>query len=225
MSLGFRFYAIFSVLLIFSSEKLLSYADPADPLNRCLTQRGLLTQSSSNLPRPVPIHFIPAQRTDDQYDDDSKLIKLISAIRYGKIQAITDICNNNPGVVNQFDDSGNLPLHYAVQSNYESALIMVKALVEIDPDGCTIENNDGDTPLTLARAYGRKDVTNYLEEKFELSHDDDDGELSQHASDYDSDHSDDHCGKEDVCDDDCPSLEEDTQSVSDEEIETESDDE
>lgn len=195
MSLGFRFYAIFSVLLIFSSEKLLSYADPVDPLNRCLTQRGLLTQSSSNLPRPVPIHFIPAQRTDDQYDDDSKLIKLISAIRYGNIRAIKDICKKDPWVVNEFDDSGNLPLHHAVQSNYKFALIMVKALVEIDPDVCTIENNDGDTPLTLARAYGRTDVKNYLEEQFKLS---------QHASDDDSDSN--HCGEEYECDDDCPSF-------------------
>lgn len=232
MSLILRLCFIFSIVLFLFEKNVFSYADPLDPQNRCLTQRRILIHSSRQIPvsrqLPVPVPCLISEsplNDKSQWEDDcSNLNTLISAIRYGDIRAIKNICQNHPWAVNKLDEDGNLPLHHAVQSNYKYALIMVKALIEIDPDGSSIENNDGDTPLTLARAYGRKDVKNYLEEILMLSHSDSDGEreLSQHASDCDSDGDgdDDNCDKDDQCSDDCASLEEDTQSVSDYDVDT-----
>lgn len=71
-----------------------------------------------------------------------------------KSSVLKGLLRTAPDVIGQGSDVGNLPLHEACQ--YGACVSTIECLLEKYPPAALLENDDGQTPLDLARSYVAK---------------------------------------------------------------------
>ena len=81
-------------------------------------------------------------------------VEAIDAAAMGDMELLRHVLNVHPTAVNERDDMGNTPLHYAVMRGRADA---VKLLLSRAADR-KAKNNPGDTPFKLAQKTGRPDI-------------------------------------------------------------------
>lgn len=102
------------------------------------------------------------------YGETSKTL-LHYAVERGELEWVQTILDYGAKI--QTDINGNTPLHSASAARNESSIEIVTRLLLRGGDPET-ENNDGDTALSLARAYNRNDIVNVFEELIHASKND-----------------------------------------------------
>lgn len=78
---------------------------------------------------------------------------VVEAIKQGNLEQVKTLLQNNPALINQYDETGATPLHYAA---FHSQQLIVKFLVE---NGAEINSRDtafGATPTGWAIEYLRE---------------------------------------------------------------------
>eukprot|EP00956_Cyclotella_meneghiniana_P012551 scaffold17853_cov65-Cyclotella_meneghiniana.AAC.3 len=77
------------------------------------------------------------------------------------LQLLAFLLKHDKGAVSTPDNyAGGLPLHYAC---LRRELAFVKLLFDAHPDGIFARDEDGDTPVDIAREYNEADVVNFFE--------------------------------------------------------------
>lgn len=99
------------------------------------------------------------------YGETSKTL-LHYAVERGELEWVQTILDY--GAKMQTDINGNTPLHSASVAKYESSIEIVTRLLQSGGDPET-ENIDGETALSLAQAYNRKDIMTVLEKHINAS--------------------------------------------------------
>jgi ankyrin repeat protein len=73
------------------------------------------------------------------------------------------LLTHDKGAVFQADEDGNLPLHAAVKNCRSTGWTIVELVYNANPDAIFIRNNDGRTPLDVARYVYKQDVIAFFE--------------------------------------------------------------
>ena len=78
------------------------------------------------------------------------------------LELISFLLRHDKGAVQSTRDSwGELPLHWAC--HYRAELAVVRLLFDAHPDGIFCRNNDGYTPMDVARSKNRADIVHFFE--------------------------------------------------------------
>ena len=83
----------------------------------------------------------------------SNLLQLIEAIKKGNLDQSRQLLEKNPAFINQFDDTGATPLHYAALHGHRS---IVRMLIEKGADINLADKEFGATPTGWAIEYLRE---------------------------------------------------------------------
>eukprot|EP00956_Cyclotella_meneghiniana_P025460 scaffold53208_cov37-Cyclotella_meneghiniana.AAC.3 len=75
------------------------------------------------------------------------------------------LLKHDRGAVSTPNDDGKLPLHYA---SCTKPLTFVKLLFDAHPDGIFVRDNEGKTPVDIARSHCHADVIDFFEYQFEF---------------------------------------------------------
>lgn len=88
---------------------------------------------------------------------------IIVAAMSGDKLTVRKLLEKDAGLVHEFGSHGNSPLHCAVAKETAANIAVIKILLEFKAE-CSAENDNGDTPLSVAKAKGHGKIVALLEE-------------------------------------------------------------